>query len=93
MRVIVAFESAKVAYVVLVGRHDDQHPPLDVYRQLYMLAEHEPPAQAGRGKPPCCDAQSGEPPVNVDLLESLLTRLRRFRTSDLRNAPNRRRSS
>jgi hypothetical protein len=41
MRVIVAFESAEVAYVVLVGNHDDSRPPLDVYQQLY--------AQARRG--------------------------------------------
>jgi hypothetical protein len=93
MRVIVAFESAEVAYVVLVGNHDDQHPPLDVYRQLYTLAGHEPSAQAGRDKPPCCDTESGEPPVNGELLETLLTRLRRFRASDIRNAPSRRRSS
>lgn len=93
MRVIVAFESAEIAYVLLVGNHDDQHPPLDVYRQLYVLAGHEPPAQAGRDKPPCCDTESGEPPVDPGLLENLLTRLRRFRASDLRNAPSRRRSS
>ncbi len=92
MRVIVAFESAELAYVVLLGNHDDSHPPLDVYRQLYALAEQEPPAQAGRDKPPCCDAETGEPPVNADLLESLLTRMRRFRASDVRNSPGRRRS-
>lgn len=93
LRVIVAFESADVAYVVLVGNHDDQRPPLDVYRQLYALAGHEPSAQAGRDKPPCCDAESGEPPVDVELLENLLTRLRKFRASSLRNAPRRRSSS
>jgi hypothetical protein len=37
MRVIVVFESAEVAYVVLVGNHDDSRPPLDVYRQLVPL--------------------------------------------------------
>jgi hypothetical protein len=34
MRVIVAFESAEVAYVILAGDHDESQPPLDVYRQL-----------------------------------------------------------
>ena len=42
LRVIVAFESAEVAYVVLVGNHDDSRPPLDVYQQLYAQAGHEP---------------------------------------------------
>jgi hypothetical protein len=52
LRVMVAFESAKVAYVILFGNHDDSQPPLDVYRQLYAAAGHEPLDQAGRDKPP-----------------------------------------
>jgi hypothetical protein len=51
IRVIVAFESANVAYVVLVGRHDDSHPLLDVYRQRYALAGHEPPVVSGSDNP------------------------------------------
>jgi hypothetical protein len=47
MRVIVAFESAEVAHVVLVGSHDDSRPPLDVYRQLYTLAGHGRPIRPG----------------------------------------------
>lgn len=90
MRVIVAFESTEVAYVLLVGNHDNQHPPLDVYRQLYALAGHEPSDQAGRNKPPCCDTQSNEPPVNPDLLENLLANMRRLRAATARNAPSRR---
>jgi hypothetical protein len=58
MRVIVAFESAEVAYVILVGDHDESRHQLDVYRQLYALAGHEPPDQAGRAKPPCCDTEN-----------------------------------
>jgi hypothetical protein len=93
MRVIVAFESAEVAYVVLVGNHDDSRPPLDVYRQLYALAGHEPPDQAGRDKPPCCDAKTGEPPADSGWLDELLARMRRFRASDLRSTPGRRRNA
>ena len=93
MRVIVAFESAEVAYVVLVGNHDDSRPPLDVYRQLYALAGHEPPDQAGRDKPPCCDTKTGEPPADSGWLDELLARMRRFRASDLRSTPGRRRNA
>jgi hypothetical protein len=91
MRVIVAFESAEVAYVILAGNHDDSRPPLDVYRQLCVLAGHEPPDQAGRTKPPCCDTETGEPPVDSGLLDEVLSRMRRFRASDLRTASGRRR--
>jgi hypothetical protein len=90
MRVVVAFESAAVAYVVLVGNHDSKRPPLDVYQQLYALTGHEPPDQAGRDKPPCCDTRTGEPPVDSAFLDELLTRMRRFRASDLRATPRRR---
>jgi hypothetical protein len=93
MRVIVAFQSAEVAYVVLIGSHDDSRPPLDVYRQLYALAGNEPPDQAGRDKPPCCDTQTGEPPVDAALLDNLLARMRRYRASDLHSAPGRRRGA
>lgn len=78
MRVVVAFESATVAYVVLVGKHDSKRPPLDVYQQLYALTGHEPSDEAGRDKPPCCDTESGGPPIESALLDDLLTRMRRF---------------
>ncbi len=93
MRVIVAFESAELAYVVLVGNHDDSRPPLDVYQQLYAQAGHEPPDQAGRDKPPCCDTKTGEPPPVSGWLDELLGRMRRFRASDLRSTPGRRRNA
>jgi hypothetical protein len=93
MRVIVAFESAEVAYVVLVGNHDDSRPPLDVYQQLYAQAGHEPPDQARRDKPPCCDTKTGEPPADSGWLDELLARMRRFKASDLRSTPGRRRNA
>jgi hypothetical protein len=62
-------------------------PPLDVYQQ------HEPPDQAGRGKPPCCDTKTGEPPADSGWLDELLARMRRFGASDLRSTPGRRRNT
>ncbi|HET9898242.1 MAG TPA: hypothetical protein VFQ44_25215 [Streptosporangiaceae bacterium] len=64
---IVAFETPEIACIVLIGNHDREHPPLDVYRQLYEPAGHQPPDQAGRSKPPCCDTESGKPPVDTAL--------------------------
>lgn len=93
LRVIVGFESAEVVYVLLVGKHDRERPPMDVYQQLYELAGHEPSDQAGRDKPPCCDAETGEPPVDAALLGELLITMRRFRAADLRAVPGRRRST
>jgi hypothetical protein len=93
MRVIVAFESPEIAYVALIGKHDRGRPPLDVYQQLYELAGHRPSDQAGRDKPPCCDTETGEPPVDAALLDELLTAMRRFRAPDLRTTPGRRRST
>lgn len=93
MRVIVAFESPEIAYVVLIGDHDSRRPPLDVYQQLYALAGHEAADQAERSKPPCCDTETGDPPMDTDLLDDLLTRMRRYRASDLRTTPGRRRSA
>ncbi len=92
MRVIVAFESPEIAYVVLIGNHDRDRPP-DVYQQLYELAGHQPSDQAGRRKPPCCDTETGEPPTDTALLDQLLTSMRRFRAPDRRTTPGRRRST
>jgi len=91
MRVIVAFESPEIAYVVLIGKHDRDRPPLDVYQQIYELAGHQPSDEAGRDKPPCCDTETGEPPVDTALLDELLTAMRRFKAHDLRATPGRRR--
>jgi hypothetical protein len=48
---------------VLVGRHDDQDPALNVDAELYRLLGVEPPDSAGRDKPPCCDQSTDLPPV------------------------------
>ena len=53
---------------MLVGRHDDQDPVLNVYAELYWLVGVEPPDSAGRDKPPCCDEGTDLPPVLVRLM-------------------------
>jgi hypothetical protein len=63
LRVVVAFEAASRAWILLVGQHDDSDPVLDVYAELYRLLGVEPPDGAGRGKPPCCAEDTGLPPV------------------------------
>jgi hypothetical protein len=63
LRVVVAFEGPRRAWILLVGRHDDQDPVLNVYAELYRLLGVEPPESAGRDKPPCCDESTDLPPV------------------------------
>ena len=63
LRVVVAFEGRHRAWILLVVRHDDQDPVLNVYAKLYRLLGVEPPDSAGRDKPPCCDESTDLPPV------------------------------
>ncbi len=63
LRVVVAFEGQQRAWILLVGRHDNQDPVLNVYAELYRLLGVEPPDSAGRDKPPCCDESTDLPPV------------------------------
>jgi hypothetical protein len=63
LRVVVAFEEPGRAWILLVGRHDDQQPLLNVYAEFYRLLGVEPPDGAGRDKPPCCDSETILPPV------------------------------
>jgi len=61
LRVVVAFESADAAWVLLVGPHDDGDPGIDVYTELYSLVGFEAPSVAKRTKPPCCNADGVAP--------------------------------
>ncbi len=84
LRVVVAFETPQRAWVLLVGPHDDQDPALNVYAELYRLLGAEPPPEAGRDKPPCCDEIADLPPVLGETLAEILDRaakLRRTRRS------------
>jgi len=63
LRVVVAFEEPRRAWILLVGQHDDRDPVLNVYAELYRLLGVEPPEAARRDKPPCCDESNDLPPV------------------------------
>lgn len=71
-RVVVAFPAADEAWILLVAPHLDLDPGRNVYDLLYQLAGVQPPEQARRTKPPCCDEQTSEPPTiplgEVDVL-------------------------
>jgi hypothetical protein len=84
LRVVVAFESPHRASILLVGPHDDHDPVLNVYAELYRLLGIEPPDDAGRRKPPCCDEAEELPPVLGAALAEILDRaamIRRTRRS------------
>lgn len=75
--VVVAFEGQQRAWILLVGRHDDQDPVLNVYAELYRLLGIEPPDSAGRDKPPCCDESTDLPPVLGAAVTELVDRASR----------------
>lgn len=82
LRVVVAFETEVVAWVLLVGPHDEGDPVLNVYAELYRLLGIEPEPSERRSKPPCCDEEDGSPPVLPDDLQSIVDnagKLRRTR--------------
>jgi hypothetical protein len=84
LRVVVAFETARRAWILLVGPHDDRDPVLNVYAELYRLLGVEPPSDVGRSKPACCGETEGLPPILGDALTGILDRaakLRRTRQS------------
>ena len=76
LRVVVAFESPRQAWIILVGHHDDLDPVLNVYAELYRLRGVEPSPDAGRDKPPCCEQPDGQPPVLGDAVTKSLTATR-----------------
>jgi hypothetical protein len=79
LRVVVAFEGQRRAWILLVGRHDDQDPILNVYAELYRLLGVEPPDSAGRDKPPCCDQNTDLPPVLGAAVTELVERAAKVR--------------
>ena len=79
LRVVVAFEGQQRAWILLVGRHDDQDPVLNVYAELYRLLGVEPPDSTGRDKPPCCDQNTDLPPVLGAAVTELVDRAARVR--------------
>ena len=79
LRVVVAFETPHRAWILLVGPHDDRDPALNVYAEPYRLLGMEPPSEAGRDKPPCCDQTADLPPVLGQALSEILDRAARLR--------------
>jgi|HubBroStandDraft_3_1064219.scaffolds.fasta_scaffold496703_1 hypothetical protein len=86
LRVVVCFESMKAATILLVGRHSDD-PFLDVYTQLYALANIDDIPSEPRRKPPCCDSEDGSPPVlDTGVVDDLVQRARELSGADKRRA-------
>lgn len=77
LRVVAAFQSAQLAWILLVAPHDDADPGIDVYTTLYRLIGTSPPS-GERTKPSCCDG-AGQPPVLGDIVEQLADRAVRLR--------------
>lgn len=79
LRVVVAFETPRRAWILLVGPHDDQDPILDVYAELYRLLGIDPQPGSRRNKPPCCGEPAMEPPMLGDALAGILDRAAELR--------------
>jgi hypothetical protein len=79
LRVVVAFERADRAWVLLVGPHDDRGPVLNVYTELYGLLGVEPPDGAGRDKPPCCGEDTALPPTLGTIVTEIADRAAKVR--------------
>jgi hypothetical protein len=73
-RVVVAFEHAELAWVLLVGPHGD--PGIDVYDRLYELAGIRPPNGRARTKPSCCDTTGSAPVADAQIVDDLVRRAR-----------------
>lgn len=74
-RVVVAFPSPDVVWVLLVGPHDDD-PGRNLYDVLYEMAGVRPKLSEKRTKPPCC-SDAGTPPLaDADLVDDLVARAR-----------------
>jgi len=79
LRVTVVFESDEVAWIYLIGPHDDRDPAVDIYVELYRTLGVEPEADSGRAKPPCCDEDNQRPPILGEQAENILTGASRLR--------------
>ncbi|MEV4311281.1 hypothetical protein [Actinocrispum sp. NPDC049592] len=74
-RVVVAFESSTLAWILLVGPHGTD-PDLDVYDRLYELAGIRPPNAHTRTKPSCCTPTGAAPVSAAEIVDSLVRRAR-----------------
>jgi hypothetical protein len=77
-RMVVAFPGGDEVTVILVGRHIERRPEVDVYRRLYdSLGIDLPTITQRKGHPPCCP--TGEPPVDRDLVDSFIAGTQQLR--------------
>jgi hypothetical protein len=74
-RALVCFPEEGHAVLVLIAEHD--RGSKDVYAALYELLGMSQP-KGKRSKPPCCD-DDGEPPIDPELLDRLVTAAKRLR--------------
>jgi hypothetical protein len=74
-RALLCFPEAEHIVVVLIAEHD--RGSTDVYAALYELLGMSPP-MGKRSKPPCC-GEDGEPPVDPEMLDRLVTAAKRLR--------------
>lgn len=77
-RMLVAFPSPTEVVVLLVGRHLDRRPAIDVYRRLFDgIGIGLPTAVERQGHPPCCP--TGDPPIDRAVVDRLLARAKELR--------------
>lgn len=77
-RMIVAFPEPDEVAIILLGRHIERRPSIDVYFQLYAsLGIELPTAGQRRGHPPCCP--TGEAPVDRNLVDQFIARRQQLR--------------
>jgi hypothetical protein len=89
-RVVVAFEGAHRAWIVLVGPHEETDPGRNVYHALYQLAGTWPTDNTRRTKPNCCDPRTGTAPATDDeVIDDLVRRARSLARASrrLRHSP------
>lgn len=75
---MVAFKTSQEAWVILLGPHVRDDPGVDIYTLLYELVGVEPPDDAERTKPPCCDTETGLPAELELALDELVDRARKL---------------
>ncbi|MEV6348708.1 hypothetical protein [Actinoplanes sp. NPDC051851] len=78
LRVVVGFEAPGRAWVLLIGLHERKDPGVDVYAELYRLAELDDVPEGERTKPSCCDPD-GVAPFAAPEVTELVDRARRLR--------------
>ncbi|MFD1044109.1 hypothetical protein ACFQ1S_00110 [Kibdelosporangium lantanae] len=80
IRVIVAFETPELAWILLIGPHDNSDPGIDIYTIIYQALDTPIPSEK-RIKPPCCDGTDQLPPGWGDHIDELIDSIVAFTRS------------